>query len=78
MLLLRLDSQLRRVEGVQIIGRRLRHLLLLWLLLGSVEVTRKLNTDFGGRHLALLPGEGLLLEQLGLDLLLDLGQLCLL
>ena len=80
-MLLRLDSQLRRVKVVQIVGGRLRHLLLLWLLrlfLGAVEVTRELNTDFGGRHLALLPGEGLLLEELSLDLLLDLGQLCLL
>ena len=81
MLLLRLDSQLRRVKVVNIISYRLSWLLLrlmLRLIRSSVEVTSELNTNFRWRHLPLLPGEGLLLEELSLDLLLYLGQLCLL
>ena len=81
-MLLRLDCELWRLKTVvDIIAHNL--LLLNWLLLlllfrSFVKVPSQLNTDFGWRNFASLSRNGLLLQQLSLDLLLNLSQLLLL
>ena len=46
--------------------------------MGTVETAAQLDTHLGGWNLTLLSSNGLLLQQLGLNLLLDLSQLLLL
>ena len=79
---MRLNSKLWRLKAVGciIVDSWLSSCARVWRLLrlGPVKAAGQLDTDLGGGNLALLPGHRLLLQQLGLDLLLDLSQLLLL